>query len=82
MDLTELLNPVTEDDIYDNGTEEEVKQVVLEQQTAEQGREENPGDGRDLDEVVEVKPSHQEALAATSTPSKYVADIDELLHVN
>jgi len=77
MDLTELLNPVNEDDMYDNGTEEEIKQAVLERRAAEQGREKNAGDGDDLDEVVEVKPSRREALAAASTLSKYVADIDE-----
>ena len=60
-----------------NGTEEEIKQAVLEQCTAEQGREENAGAGDYLDEVVEVKPSCREALAAALTFSRYVADIDE-----
>jgi hypothetical protein len=35
MDLNELLNPVNEHNMYDNGTEEEIHQVVMEQREAE-----------------------------------------------
>ena len=72
-----MLNPINEDDMYDNGTEEEIKQAVFEQCAADQGREENAGDGDDLDEVGEVKPSCWEALAAALSISRYVANIDE-----
>lgn len=76
MDLDELLNPANERNMYDEGTEEEIYRAVLERRKAEQQREKNAGDG-DPDEIAEIKPSRKEALAATSTLSKYVADLDE-----
>ena len=65
--------------MYDNGTEEDICRAVLERREAEQHREKNVGDGvdDDPDESPEVKPSRQEALAAVSTLSKYIADLDE-----
>ena len=79
MDLGELLNLVNEHTMYDEGTEEDIYQAVLERCKAEQNREKNAGDGvdDDSDKSPEVKPSHREALAAVSTLSKYVADLDE-----
>src|SRR5271168_967704 len=65
--------------MYDNGTEEDICQAVSERREAEQHREKNVGDGvdDDPDESPEVKPSRREALAAVSTLSKYIADLDE-----
>lgn len=64
-----------EHNMYDDGTEEEIHQAVLERRN----REKNDGHGVEdgSDEVTEVKPSRREALAAASTLSKYVADLDE-----
>jgi hypothetical protein len=79
MDMNELLNPVNENNMHDNGMEEEIHQVVLERHEAEQYREKNASDSVDdnLEEAEEVKPSYQEALAATLTLSKYVAHLDK-----
>ena len=51
----------------------------MERREAEQHGEKNAGDGvdDDLDESPVVKPSRREALAAVSTLSKYIADLDE-----
>lgn len=74
MDLDELLNPVNEHNMYDEGTEEDICKAVMERRAAE-----HAGDGMDdnSDERPEVRPSRREALAAASTLSKYVADLDE-----
>jgi hypothetical protein len=79
MDLGELLNPVNEHNMYDEGTEEDICRAVLERREAEQDREKNAGDGvdDDPDESPEIKPSRREALAAVSTISKYIADLNE-----
>ena len=79
MDLGKLLNPVNEHNMYDEGTEEDICRVVLERCESEQDREKNASDGidDDPDESSEIKPSHWKALAAISTLSKYIADLDE-----
>ena len=79
MDLDELLNPVNEHNMYDEGTEEDIYQAVLEWGKAEQHREKNAGDGvdDDSDESPEVKPSWWEALAAVSALSKHIANLNE-----
>jgi hypothetical protein len=79
MNLDKLLNPANEHNMYDDGTEEEIHQAVLERHNAEQDREHNGGDvvEDDADEIAEAKPSCQEALAVALTLSKYVADVNE-----
>jgi hypothetical protein len=79
MDLNKLLNPVNKHNMYDDRTEEEIHQAVIEQCEAEQDREKNVSDGAedDLHEAVEVKPYRQEALAAALTLSKYVANLNK-----
>jgi hypothetical protein len=47
MDLTQLLNPVNQDNSYKEVTDEEIYQAVLERHKAEQQREINGGDGSD-----------------------------------
>lgn len=79
MDLSELLNPANEHNLHIEGSEEDICKAVLERREAEQHREKNAGDGVDDDSGAspEVKPSRREALAATLTLSKYVADLNE-----
>ncbi|KAG6825310.1 hypothetical protein H0H87_009800, partial [Tephrocybe sp. NHM501043] len=81
MDINELLNPTNENKMYDEGTKEEIEkdihQAVVERRNAEQDREKNSGDDNE-NEVLNTRPSCQEALAAASTIQDYISDIDEL----
>ncbi|KAG5350322.1 hypothetical protein C0989_011591 [Termitomyces sp. Mn162] len=61
MAINELLNPVNEDKMYDDETEQEIKnniyEAVAECWEAEQNREMNGGDVLDDEEPINEKPS-------------------------
>jgi hypothetical protein len=77
MDLTELLNPVSEGNVYKEVTEEEIYQAVVERCEAEQQKDINGGDDSDDDSESAEKPSRHEALSAALTIQKYIAELDE-----
>ncbi|KAG6852194.1 hypothetical protein H0H87_010614 [Tephrocybe sp. NHM501043] len=73
MALSELLNPIMENNMYDDGDEEEIYQAVLDWREAEETRDEDDDDESDVD----VKPSCCEALLAASILQSYVSDLDD-----
>ncbi|KAG6867332.1 hypothetical protein C0993_004284 [Termitomyces sp. T159_Od127] len=80
MSLSELLNPVDKNVMYDGRDEKQILQAVLEQQEAEENREKNDGDISNDDNpttIIREKPAHRDALQAVSMLWDYVADMDE-----
>ena len=79
MDIEELLNPRSEQElIAGNVSEEGIFKSVQDMVEAEQMMEVNGGDDIQVDEeTVQVKPTQKEALSATFTLQKYIADINE-----
>lgn len=81
MDTNELLNPISKDKMYKNGTKEEIMLdiflAVVDHCRAEQNRERKSSDAFDANEVIGGKLSHQEVLNAASTILKYVSDMDQ-----
>jgi hypothetical protein len=76
MDLEELLNPASEQQLVDKISEDEIFQSIQDMLEAEQMMEVNGGCDVD-DDVVDEKPTHKEALKAAFTLRNYVADINE-----
>lgn len=75
MDLEELLNPVLEQVLVDDISDEEIFRSVVDMREAEQMMEVNGG--YDDEDDVDQKPTRNEALAAAFTLRSYVADINE-----
>jgi hypothetical protein len=76
MDLEELLNPVSEQQLVDKISEDEIFRSVQDMLEAEQMMEVNGGCDVD-DDFVDEKPTRKEALTAAFTLRNYVADINE-----
>jgi hypothetical protein len=76
MDLEDLLNPASEEELVGEISDEEIFQSVVDMHEAEQMMEVNGGYDVD-DDVVDEKPTRKEALAAAFTLRSYVADINE-----
>ncbi|KAF8470337.1 hypothetical protein DFH94DRAFT_637831, partial [Russula ochroleuca] len=76
MGLNELLNPISEQELVDKVSKEEIFKSVQEMLEAEQMVDVNGGnvDG----DAVEVKPTQKEALTAAFTLQRYIADINSL----
>jgi hypothetical protein len=74
MDLEELLNPISERELVDMVSEEDIFKSVQDMLEAEQMMEMNGGDDED---AVEAKPTRKEALTAAFTLRRYIADINE-----
>lgn len=82
LSIKELLNPDHENEIIDvNISDEEISAAVREKHQALQKLEINGGDDDDDDAILE-NPSRREALAASLTLQRYIADIVTHLHVN
>ena len=76
MDLEELLNPISEQELVGKVSEEDIFKSVQDILEAEQMMEVNRGDDVDKD-TVEAKLTCKEALMATFTLQKYITDINE-----
>ncbi|KAF5373488.1 hypothetical protein D9615_009424 [Tricholomella constricta] len=80
MNLSELLNPASEDSLYDSGTEQDIYEAVMDRRRAEDNREMNGGDvfDGDVDDLIsETRPTRQEALTAASVLLSFVADVPD-----
>ncbi|KAK0484423.1 hypothetical protein IW261DRAFT_1416382 [Armillaria novae-zelandiae] len=77
MAINELVDFTLEHVLYDDGSEEDIFNVIKERQNAEQDKEMNGGDDGGDGDVVDEKPSWKEALAAASILWRYVVDTDE-----
>jgi len=80
LSIEELLNPMHEDQIISADiTDESIAESVRAKHAAFQSMETNGGDDPDDlgDEVMEVKPSRREALAASMTLQRFVANMDD-----
>ena len=76
MDIDELLNPEPEREIIaTNVSDEEIFESVRERRRGEEMMEINGGD--DTNEEIIDMPSHRDALAASLTLQRYVADLDD-----
>lgn len=76
LNLDEMLNPLSEQELVGMVTEKEIFESVQDVLAAEQLMEVNGGDDVD-DEKTRVKPMRKEALTAAFTLQKYIADINE-----
>ncbi|KAG6863579.1 hypothetical protein C0993_010995, partial [Termitomyces sp. T159_Od127] len=79
--IDELLNPANKNEMYADGMaedkiEKDIFSSVIERCKVEKRREEKSGDISN-DEVIDKKPSCQEALNAASTVLKYVFDLNQ-----
>jgi hypothetical protein len=74
MDLVELLNPVSEQELVGKILDEEIFQSFVDMQTMEVT---GGNDVDDDDDGPDKKPTSKEALAVAFTPKSYIADINK-----